>query len=215
MTRAIDMRGNTYGLLTAIEMVGNSPSNRNALWRFVCACGQGRVADGHDVRSGRVISCRACAAERTRLATVKHGKTNTREFSTWTDIQTRCHNPNATGYAGYGGRGIVVCERWRESFENFLADMGKRPAGMSIDRIDNEGPYSPENCRWATREEQARNKRNSVRVPGYEGKSVPELARIAGISPHAMWYRIKKGKTPDLLRPSKRCVRSNTEGATS
>ncbi len=211
MTRAVDMRGKTYAGLTAIEKVGNNPKNRNALWSFACSCGRSCVLDGYEVRSGRVISCQSCAAERSRVASVKHGKTNTREFSTWTDIQTRCHNPNSTGYADYGGRGITVCDRWRESFLNFLADMGERPKGMTIERDNNDGPYSPDNCRWATRTEQARNKRNSVRVPGHEGKALAELAEAAGITRSGMWLRVKKGKTPEVLRPSKRvgCVTFN------
>lgn len=209
MTRAVDMRGKTYAALTAVEKVGNSLKNGNALWRFLCSCGAACVLDGYSVRSGKTISCQACAAERSRLASVKHGKTNTREFSTWTDIQTRCYNPNSTGYADYGGRGITVCDRWRESFANFLADMGERPEGMTIERENNDGPYSPDNCRWATRTEQARNKRNSVRVGG---KSLAELAAVAGITPSGMWTRLKKGKTPNLLRPSKRAGRI-TEGA--
>ena len=216
MTRAIDMRGKVYAALTGVEKVGSSPKNRNALWRFACSCGRSCVIDGYDVRSGKVVSCQACAAERSRVASVKHGKTNTREFSTWTDIQTRCHNPNSAAYPSYGGRGIVVCDRWRESFENFLADMGERPAGKSIDRIDNDGPYSPENCRWATRVEQARNKRNTVRVAEHGGKSIPELAEAAGITRTAMWQRVKRGKTPDLLRPPKRRrSAATTEGASA
>ncbi|MBK8527894.1 MAG: hypothetical protein IPL57_12610 [Rubrivivax sp.] len=204
MPQVVEMRGKTYGALTAVAKVGSHPRNGNALWRFTCSCGAECVHVGYDVRSGRTVSCQACAAERTRLASVKHGKTNTREFSTWTDIQTRCYNPKSTGYARYGGRGIAVCARWLESFENFLADMGERPAGTSIDRIDNDGPYSPENCRWATRKEQARNKRNNVRVAALGGASVPELAELAGVSLSCMWQRVRRGKSTDLLRPQRR-----------
>lgn len=208
------MAGRAYGSLTAIEKVGNNPKNRNAIWRFSCSCGLTCEIDGYDVRSGKVISCQSCAAERSRLGTVKHGKTNTREFATWTDIQTRCYNPNSTGYASYGGRGITVCDRWLESFDNFLADMGPRPAGMSIDRKDNDGPYSPENCRWASRIEQARNKRNNVWIEiNGERRTLSEWAAHYGVfAATASYRRLKRGLNGEaLFLPSKpRAARRST-----
>jgi hypothetical protein len=104
---------------------------------------------------------------------------------------SRCYNPRFEKYSSYGARGIRVCDRWRHDFSAFLSDMGERPAGMSLDRIDNDGHYSPENCRWATAEEQQANKRNTVRVT-HEGRTLPlaEWSRETGINYSALRQRL-------------------------
>jgi hypothetical protein len=94
-------------------------------------------------------------------ARAKHGMSGTRLYKVWAGMCERCHNQNHSGYGTYGGRGIYVCEAWKEDFSAFLRDMGERPPGASLDRINNDGPYSPDNCRWATSTEQGRNKRNN------------------------------------------------------
>ncbi|QVW08761.1 AP2 domain-containing protein [Phage CBW1004C-Prop1] len=163
MTRAIDMTGNRYNELVAIKRVGSCRSG-DAKWLFQCDCGNQFSASGYAARTSKIINCPQCAKERAKTASIKHGRAKTSEFGIWTDMQTRCLNPNSTSYPNYGGRGIGICQRWMK-FQNFFQDMGPRPSmNHSIDRIDPDGDYSPDNCRWATHKEQSRNKRNTIRV---------------------------------------------------
>ncbi len=117
----------------------------------------------------------------------------TREYKTWQSMRGRCNDPNDPYYARYGGRGITICDRWR-IFTNFLADMGPRPAGHTIDRIDNDGDYCPENCRWATATDQQRNTRQNRRIT-YNGRTqcLTAWAEEYGIKPHTLTARLKRG----------------------
>jgi hypothetical protein len=119
-----------------------------------------------------------------------HGLRRSPEYNVWNGMKHRCHNPNYSGYYKYGARGIVVCQEWRDSFEAFYRDMGPRPSPRhSVERDDNDGPYAPWNCRWATTKEQAYNKRRTIRV---EGKTIGEIATEAGLdiaTIRARYYR--------------------------
>lgn len=125
----------------------------------------------------------------------RHGPT----LSVWRGMRDRCTNPKSTSWDNYGGRGITICKRWNESFEAFLADMGERPDGLSIDRIDNDGNYEPGNCRWATQKEQARNTRSNV-LYDYEGERfcVAELAERCGLEPAVLRRRLELGMSLDM-----------------
>lgn len=132
------------------------------------------------------------------MATVKHqthGKSQSKEYKTWQRIHQRCHNPKMTDYDKYGGRGIKVCWRWYCSFERFYEDIGDAPSKHhSIDRINTNGHYSPENCRWATKKRQARNKRNNnILIYKGEIKSIMEWSEETGLSAPALYCRKKRG----------------------
>jgi len=129
----------------------------------------------------------------------KHGMCRTPEYGTWVRMIRRCTDPNLKHYKDYGGRGISVCERWRV-LDNFLADVGVRPKGTSLDRINNDGNYEPENCRWATHTDQMRNKRSNVLI-SLNGKTqcVAVWAKELGILDDTIRWRLKRGWPADRV----------------
>lgn len=152
----IDLAGQRFGRLVAVEHVGNVGSE--VAWHCRCDCGGTTIVQAPNLKSGHTSSC-GCLKE---LHGHCAGRSTTPEYNSWAAMKQRCLNPAATGYERWGGRGIRVCDRWLDSFEAFLEDMGPRPKGHTLDRIDNDGDYEPKNCRWATPIQQQRHNRREV-----------------------------------------------------
>jgi len=186
--RFIEMTGRRFGYLTAVSL---APRLKGEIsWRCLCDCGNTHVVTGQLLRRGGV---RSCGCKRYGQAKT-HGARHTSEWVIWSSMRGRCNNPNDKAYARYGGRGIFVCGEW-EAFEKFLSDMGPRPSKKhSLDRIDNNGGYSKENCRWATNKEQNRNKRNNVLLThNGETKTLVEWDEASGAARGSIASRIYKG----------------------
>lgn len=144
-----------YGKWEVIKFIGV----HRKLYHFEikCECGNAGKAAAADLRSGKSRQCSDCHNRENAFNNTKHGKHKTLQYKVWSAIHQRCKNPKSTAYKYYGERGISVCERWNK-FENFLEDMGERPEGMTLDRIDNDGNYEPSNCRWVTHQVNCNNR---------------------------------------------------------
>lgn len=195
--------GQRFGSKTVAGFVTGPRNVRMCIVR--CDCGRECRAWASELLAGLGRQCNVCRGQALAATSprLRHGHKRaaaaTAEYRTWCKARERCEVPAAPGYADYGGRGIRMCERWRDSFDAFLADMGARPtSGHSIDRIDNGRGYEPGNCRWATRREQAMNKRTTLRVEiGGESKPLLEWAEMHGVVTYKLaWQRLRKGWDP-------------------
>lgn len=161
-----DLTGQRFSRLTVVSFDGIK--KKHTMWNCLCVCGNQCLVDGSSLRESHTKSCGCYQQEQRHKANRIHGQCKSRAFKSWTEMLQRCDNPNNKRFSGYGGRGIAVCHRWIK-FENFLNDMGDRPAGMSLERKNNDGNYEPSNCKWGTPTEQANNKRTS-RFFSHDGK---------------------------------------------
>ncbi len=179
-----------------LTVIGESFRKENKQWYVKCRCDCGVERDilCKNLLKGHTKSCGCFNRERPRKGNLTHGKSNTPAWRSYYAMMTRCHNQNSQRFSSYGGRGIKVCERWRAGFEFFLADMGERPDGCSLDRVDVDGDYSPENCRWATLEQQSNNKRDTSYLE-HAGRrmSIALWAKETGIDRGCIEVRLKLG----------------------
>lgn len=192
--------GKKINRFTIIESAGKD-KYRNILWLCVCECGKTKIIRNSSLLSEKTKSCGCLRSEngyKKSQSNIKHGhskrKNKSRIYIIWESMIQRCTNPNRISYDNYGGRGISVCDKWK-NFENFLLDIGEPPTEKhSLDRIDNDGNYCPENCRWATRKEQARNTRKNKFI-NFNGKMwcISELAEKYNIAPSTLFSRINRG----------------------
>ena len=187
-----DLTGQVFGRWTARRF---SHSNRQtSYWLCRCECGTEKTVRAGQLKNGTSSSCGCLAREVNAIRMTTHGLSRHPLRAVYQAMKSRCYSPSDLAYPAYGGRGIYVCDRWLESFANFLADMGERPPGMSLDRIDVNGPYAPENCRWAT-EEQQHNNMQQTRYLEWNGKrqSLTQWARELDIPPNTIRRRLHVG----------------------
>lgn len=190
-----DLTGRTFGRLSVLGRAESAAAK--VRWRCRCECGQETAAVGSDLLSGHTKSCGCWRTERNQHSSLSHGLRSSPTYSTWTAMKTRCTNPKSKSFPDYGGRGVKVCERWND-FAAFLADMGERPAGTTLDRWPNvNGDYEPGNCRWATKQDQQRNTTANVLI-SHDGETLTqaEWAQRKGIKQSTLSYRLRHGWTP-------------------
>ena len=198
LMRYIDLTGQTFNRLTVLKYAGPDAEGRS-LWHCLCECGNKKTTKSSYLKKGRVKSCGCMSIDQKRNAAKSQSHPLSRRNKPvarrcWQNMIARCTDINGKDWPNYGGRGITVCERWLESFANFFEDMGDPDTGMTLDRIDANGPYSPENCRWATRKEQGNNRRNNrwLTVDG-QTMTMAQWAEHAGISWATIQTRLSRG----------------------
>lgn len=197
--KIINIVGKRFGRLKVIELVGRK--HKEALWKCQCDCGNIVNVSSYSLRNGITQSCGCKKIDELVQRVVTHHKTKTRLYQVYEGIKARCFNPNTIRYSNYGGRGITICDKWKNDFQAFYDwamangyDETAERGECTIDRIDNNGDYCPENCRWVTMQTQSVNKRNSKKIP-YNGQehTITEWSKILKIKQPVLSYRLAHG----------------------
>lgn len=191
MSKLIDLADQTFDRLTVIKRAKNDRWGQ-ACWRCECICGNTVTATGNDLRSKNTKSCGCLNRELAAKRLFVHGMSKSHEYYSWAHMTGRCHNPTDKDFKHYGGRGITVCDKWRNSFVDFFNDVGKRPSPeLTIERINNNHGYNPNNVRWANRHAQANNKRNNYKITLHSHTMTLAMwAKFTGINNQIVWNRI-------------------------
>lgn len=194
-----DITGQRFAKLLVLRYSERrSPSNKRMVW-CKCDCGTEKELIASNLTSGMAKSCGCLIGESAKERFTKHGYRSHPMYHRWAGMLKRCYDPKNAEYKNYGARGIKVCDRWRDSFWDYVADMGLPPSkDASVDRIDNEKDYSPENCRWATKKEQTINRRRTKMIT-FNGETlcIADWERKLGYSQGSLKGRIARGMTPE------------------
>ena len=189
--KAKDLTGQKFGDWSVLRLDENKNKHGHRMFICRCACGVEKSLRGSMLTSGGSLGC-GCVGFKGKNKT--HNMSNTRTYTSWYSMKQRCLNPSNSSYGKYGARGIAVCERWLESFENFLLDMGERPDGTTLDRIDFNGNYEPSNCRWASPMVQTLNRRETVWISdGEDELCFQHMAKKHNMTNTMLRKRLKKG----------------------
>ena len=192
--RKIDLVGQVFDRLTVVSEAGRDKFGRMT-WNCTCVCGKTRIVQSNNLRTGHTTSCGCAQTDMLVKRNTTHGLERGEVYQCWSGMKARCYNQKAVGYKNYGGRGIQVCEKWRESYASFYKDMGEKPdSTYSIERRDNNGNYAPENCYWATRIVQANNSRwNRIVTINGRTKNRTQWCKHFGISNSTVSGRLQRG----------------------
>src|ERR1017187_5031240 len=201
MPKTPDMRDQRFGRLVVLEQI--IENGKNSRWLCQCDCGNKTITGRPNLIQKKSFSCGCYNSEKTKEYFTQHGMTETKTYKAWEYMKTRCLNEKCKSYKNYGERGITICEQWRNSFENFIQDMGERPDGYSLERINNNLGYSKENCKWIPRGHQSKNRRGCLTRKEVEEvremleqRKYPqvEIAKKFNVTPSCISC-LKKGKT--------------------
>ena len=201
MGKFVDLSNQKFGRLTVFAPTKKRGSGGSVFWFCICECGNQKNISGTSLRNGQTKSCGCLFKEVARnkgFNRKTHGMACTRVYSIWSNMKSRCYSTTNKKYHLYGGRGIVVCDRWKDSFENFYADMGEPPLDCSLDRINVNGNYEKENCRWATQKEQQNNRRDNVIITvGEKPMTMTEYCEKHNLNSDKVQQRLKRGWTQE------------------